>query len=375
MIIWLVACGPALDISPEEYAWLARLRRDAPPATCEDTLPPLSCGDYAPAMAPSERRGDPGVVRLGADLFVETRLSGPFKVSDPAFAGRNGEPSEMSCNSCHAIAVGGADPRGAPTSFGAEGWTPRNTPSVWDAVDRHFYSWAPACEQMWGQIRLPLTRGFHGIRNDPSCAGPSGEVDACVLRVVEEGYASAFADAFGHAPAAETVVDDVAQALDAYVATLRTEGAPFDRWLGADYAEHVEVVDADRASGRETMSPAAIRGARWFVGKGTCDQCHYGPLLSDGCVHDLGVDPTDPQPFQTPSLRNVALSPPYFHDGSAATLDEVLWFYAEGSAASRDPELPPHGLDLDEDERRDLVAFLGALTGSLPAGVTIPGAP
>jgi cytochrome c peroxidase len=122
------------------------------------------------------------------------------------------------------------------------------------------------------------------------------------------------------------------------------------------------------------MTEAAVRGARLFVGKASCNECHNGPMLSDGTLHLLGIgtgateldDDGLREKYQTGPLRQIAQTAPYMHDGSLASLWEVLEFYRAGGDAStgdaRDRKLAP--LDLDDPEMLAMEAFLLALDGA-----------
>ena len=130
------------------------------------------------------------------------------------------------------------------------------------------------------------------------------------------------------------------------------------------------------------MPEAAVRGLQLFNGRARCVACHHPPLFSDQSFHNIGVGMDQPEPdigreavtrdardrgkFKTPGLRNVALTWPYLHDGSAKTLEEVIAFYNKGGVSNPtlDPLVAPLGLT--PEEQKDLVSFLEALTGQQP---------
>lgn len=203
----------------------------------------------------------------------------------------------------------------------------------------------------------------------------------------------------------------VGKSLEAYQRQLVPRGAPFDRFL-----EGVEENDPDKLA---ELGPAARRGLQLFLGKAQCHFCHGGPLFSDLEFHDLGFEGEDsgrgrgiealkaseflgtgpwsdapddrinlkvtllpthrhlgPE-FKTPTLRNVAITAPYMHDGRYETLEEVVDFYSGLADQRLDP--PTHEtilepLNLSESERKDLVAFLESLTGA-PIHPTLARAP
>jgi cytochrome c peroxidase len=119
-----------------------------------------------------------------------------------------------------------------------------------------------------------------------------------------------------------------------------------------------------------------------FNGKARCRTCHGGPMFSDQGFHNIGVgmdqpkpdngreavtsDPKDRGRFKTPSLRNVALTAPYMHDGSVKTLAAVVELYDRGGVRNPTLDIFIMPLGLTDDEQKDLVAFMEALTGSLP---------
>ena len=145
--------------------------------------------------------------------------------------------------------------------------------------------------------------------------------------------------------------------------------SPFDRYMAGE---------------RSAMNPAAVRGMRLFNGKGHCTPCHSGPLFSNQDFHNLGVgmdkekpdlgrfdhtkNPADKGKFKVPTLRNIAQTPPYLHDGSAKTLMDVIEVYDHGGVPNPwlDPLVVP--LQLTQREKQDLVAFLEALTGPVAEG-------
>ena len=131
------------------------------------------------------------------------------------------------------------------------------------------------------------------------------------------------------------------------------------------------------------MSKSAIRGRElFFSDKANCTACHVGPNLSDEKHHNLGVgmdaakpdlgrfteskDEKDKGAFKTPTIRNVAQSAPYMHDGSQKTLEEVVEWYAKGGHPNDQLSDKIKKLDLTDDDKKDLVEFMHSVTGALP---------
>jgi cytochrome c peroxidase len=166
----------------------------------------------------------------------------------------------------------------------------------------------------------------------------------------------------------------ISRALATYVRSVLSGDAPYDRFINGD---------------RGALSQEQQRGLQIFRGKGNCTACHVGPTLSDERLHNTGVawraagatgvftdpggfgvtnKPEDRGAFKTPTLREVARTSPYMHDGSFRTLDEVVDFYSDGgrSNPAQDPEIRP--LRLTSSEKRALVAFLKSLSGTVRDG-------
>jgi cytochrome c peroxidase len=159
----------------------------------------------------------------------------------------------------------------------------------------------------------------------------------------------------------------MAKAIAAFERTIVSGPSPFDRYAMGD---------------KKAMSRAAVRGMKIFNGKGHCTACHSGPMLSDQSFHNLGVGMDKPDPdvgrskitgdpgdwgrFKTPGLRNVAVTFPYLHDGSEKTLMDVVEFYNRGGIPNRNLDPLMQRLNLTRQEKKDLVAFLEALTGPFP---------
>lgn len=173
-------------------------------------------------------------------------------------------------------------------------------------------------------------------------------------------------------PGAAISIDAIARAVAAYERTMEPGPAPFDRWVEGD---------------ETAISEAAKRGFVLFNGKATCFACHTGWRLTDDLFHDISVSKRDrgrgvalkddesvQYAFKTPTLRSVALRPPFMHDGSSATLLDAVRHYEKQpiDRPSRSPLFVP--VELSEQERSDLVAFMQTLTGA-PEGEPAPELP
>jgi cytochrome c peroxidase len=303
------------------------------------------------SAAPSSSPPSPEIARveLGAALFTEPALSG------------NGT---QSCVSCHQPTRAYTD--GRATAIGSTGEAHTlNTPSVINAGELPALGWArPDLLRLEQQIPIPLF-GTHPVE-----MGGAGHAEEILARLAaDQRYPALFRAAFP-GEAAPLRWERLIEALAAYVRSLRSAG-PYDRYLAGDVV---------------ALSEEARRGARLFVEVG-CSTCHSGPLLTNGSYHNLGLygftgvrdvppgqeglyrvtgQPADLGRWRVPSLRNVALTAPYFHDGSAATLDDVLDVYEQGGRGDgrwsplKSAAIVP--VALSAQDRADLIAFLRALT-------------
>ena len=300
----------------------------------EKTLEPLP----AVAPAPDDNPTTEERVALGRRLFFEPLLSGD---------------NSMSCATCHAPEKGFGD--GVSLGKGAGGRElARNSQTV---LNTGFFSslfWDGRAASLEEQALGPIT----------SPDEMAQDVDELVDELAAiPSYVAEFKRVFGR----EVNVDDIARALAAYQRKLITLNSPFDRYLAGD---------------EDALSPAAKQGLALFRGDADCIRCHNGPLLSDGKFYRVGVnntdvgraavtnDPKDRYRFRTPTLRNVAETGPYMHDGSMETLFDVVEFYYR-----RVPQSGPEGTTLDIEsllwqsysEIDLIVAFLESLSGELPA--------
>jgi cytochrome c peroxidase len=175
------------------------------------------------------------------------------------------------------------------------------------------------------------------------------------------GYRAWFAKVFG---TEDFTLDHVAKAIATFERTVLSGNSAFDRYKAGD---------------KKALAPAQVRGMNIFIKKAKCDKCHEGMNFTTHDFHNLGVGADKPDPdvgryavtknpkdwgaFKTPTLRDIAETAPYMHDGSLKTLREVVDFYDKGGVLNKnlDPDIKP--LKLTVDERNDLVEFLRALSG------------
>lgn len=289
-----------------------------------------------PVPYPEGNEPTPERVALGEKLFFDPRLSGR---------------GNMSCATCHNPAFGWTD--GLPTAVGDAGQVlPRATPTVVNAAYNGIQMWDGREPTLESQALGPMRSEAEMHTDFPSMLA--------FLRG-SEGYRSLFAAAYPDRPLdAQTV----AMAIAAFERTVVVRDTPFDRWLAGD---------------ADAMTAAQRRGFELFTGEARCNLCHSAPNFTDDGFHNVGLasfGAEDPDPgrfaqrplallegaFKTPSLRNVARTAPYFHDGSAPTLEAVVEHYARGGVVKTNlsPSFLP--VDLDAREKADLVEFLHALS-------------
>jgi cytochrome c peroxidase len=291
------------------------------------------------AYVPDDNPLSPEKIALGRLLYFDKRLS---------------KDDTVSCATCHDPAHAWAEPRA--TSIGVGGKVgARNAPTV---INRLFSK-----EQFWDGRGADLEAQAGGpLVNPIEMAMPS---HAAVERKVRgiAGYPPRFAAAFG---TPDVTIGRLGQAIASFERTVVAGNSPFDRHQAGD---------------KTAMTDAAVRGMAVFNGKGNCVTCHAGFNFTDESYHNLGVGMLDTKPdpgrvavtkarsetgaFKTPTLRNVAQSAPYMHDGSEATLADVIDYYDRGGNKNRYLAKEMRPLGLTSGEKADLVAFLEALDGDV----------
>ena len=281
----------------------------------------------AEAPHPEDNPGTPERIDLGHKLFFEPKLS------------RSGI---ISCNTCHVVGAAGVDAR--PVAMGEGARTgPRNSPTVFNAAFLSAQFWDGRAPTLEEQAKGPIQAH---VEMDLT-------PEEAVQRLRETGYEPLFKAAFPD-EADPLTFDNIAKAIAAFERTLITPGAPFDRYLAGDTA---------------ALTPLQKRGLNIFQSAG-CIGCHNGVLLGGrsfaAFTHvagspDIGRAAVtgkqeDRHVFRVAPLRNVALTAPYFHDGSAATLHDAVRIMGK---VQLNREFTPEEVDA-------LVAYLESLTGEFP---------
>lgn len=337
----------------------ARVRGDGPAGLVPQGLP----ADLWELLVPENNAVTPEKVALGRALYFDQRLS---------------KDGTVSCATCHDPDKGFADGKKVSEGVGGKKGA-RNAPTVLNAIFYEFQFWDGRAGTLEEQAKGPLV--------NPVEMGMASHDDVVkVVRAIPE-YQQGFKNVFGREPS----IDDVAAAIATFERTVLSGDSPFDRFIAGDQA---------------ALSEPARRGWELWNGKARCNTCHpFGgatPNFSDNKFHNIGVaakgrdfgtlarqaaTETDPaklafhpdftelgrfvvtrQPkdigsFKTPGLRDVALTAPYMHDGSEATLLDVVAFYDKGGEPNPNLDGGIVPLHLTDQEKTDLVAFMQALTG------------
>jgi cytochrome c peroxidase len=326
-------------------------------------LPPEVPADNPPTAAKLE---------LGKKLYFDTRMS---------------TDGSVACATCHDPRHGFADPRGKPTSAGVGGALgTRNAPTVLNAAFLAAQFWDGRAATLEEQAVQPLINPIeHGFPDHPA-------VVAKLATLAD--YPPLFQAAFG---SQEITIGRVGQAIASFERTLLSLDAPIDRFLAGDAG---------------AISESAKRGWELYNAKARCNTCHGRidvlPLFTDDLFHNIGVgvervdfdavarkaaaaveagasvdelaltdaeaselgrflvtrEPKDLGAFKTPQLRNVALTAPYMHDGSEATLADVIAFYDRGGNDNPYLDGGMRPLALTDQEKADLVALMETFTSS-----------
>jgi cytochrome c peroxidase len=289
----------------------------------------------------AENRTTPEKAELGQLLFFDPILS---------------QNNDTACATCHQPDLGFSDGRiHAVGPTGVE--QTRNTPGLWNVGYAQNLFWDGRLDTLEAQSNVPLTH--------PDEMGVT-DTAALVAEITAIGeYNSLFNAAFDDG----VTLENIERALAAFQRTLITNNSPFDQYAAGN-------VDA--------LTPSQRRGLALFRSGATrCFECHTAPTFATDTFRVVGVPSDDPGragvvddgvtgAFKVPTLRNIALTAPYMHNGSLETLEAVVDFYADGGGrihGQENVDVFVQGFELTDQERLDLVAFLYALTdeSNLPA--------
>jgi len=349
---------------PARYVWIelpeTGVKALLPPSASQERYIWQALPEHAPS--PKHNPSTPEKIALGKQLFFDKRLS---------------LDGTLSCASCHDLYKhAGAD--GRATALGIDQQTgDRNAPTVWNTAFQTMFFWdgrSPSLEdQAKGPLMNPIEMGM------PSPA----EVEMRVQQ--QEHYIKAFSDAFG--TQARITIGRIVEAIAAYERTLITSDTPYDRFVRGDI---------------NALTPAQLRGMNLFQSVG-CVTCHYGPNFSAASVFDDSLPqrifPSNPIPqeqqynllldyndstdtnrgvWRVPSLRNVALTGPWLHNGAVNKLEEVVRIMAAGQLgraghyilwSDKESTMSEHNQPkLSDNDVSDIVAFLNALSSDRLVG-------
>ena len=280
--------------------------------------------------APADNPTTEAKVELGKQLYFDKRLS---------------RDNTISCASCHDPAKGWSNGEATALGFGgARGG--RSAPTVLNTAYQKFQFWDGRAgtleEQALGPIQNPIEMNL----TLPELETRLNEI---------EGYRQQFQTVFGKAPNSA----DVAKAIAAFERTILSGDAPYDRFKAGD---------------SNALSADAQVGMKLFFGKANCSSCHTGANFTDNGFHNIGVGMDKPEidngrealskltgdrgSFKTPTLRDIARSAPYMHDGQLGTLEEVVDYYDKGATANEFLDEELFALKLTPEEKKALVTFL-----------------
>jgi cytochrome c peroxidase len=289
---------------------------------------------YEAMEVPADNPQTPEKAALGRQLFFDKRLSGD---------------ESRSCYSCHVCEKGLTD--GLAKAIGAFNKPlPRSSPTLWNIGYHKMFYWDGRSPSLEKQAMAAWQGGNMGAKDH--------EPEIIAKINVLDGYHSQFHKVFGGDATAENIM----QAISSFERTIISGDTAWDRWQAGD---------------QSAVSEPAKRGFEVFK-TAKCTNCHDGVLVTDQQFHNVGVGMDAPEPdkgrfnatkkeedtgaFMTPTLRDIAKSAPYFHDGSVATLEDAVDFMLNGGKPN--PYLDKKNLEkrtITPEQRRDLLEFLKSL--------------
>ena len=269
-------------------------------------------------------------IELGKQLFFDPRLS---------------RDDTISCSSCHEPSAGWSN--GDNFATGVRGQrTGRSAPTIINVGYSYFQFWDGRASMLEGQALGPVQSP---VEMDLT-------LEECVAKLnAIEGYRKQFQEVFG----TDVTSPGIAQAIASFERTILSGNAPYDKFKAGD---------------ENALSAAAQRGSKLFFGKANCAACHAGPNFSDFAFHNIGVGMDKDKPdvgrfsetqllgdrgaFKTATLREIARTAPYMHDGSLKTLEDVVDYYDKGGIANPQLDEAIFPLTLTAEQKADLVTFL-----------------
>jgi cytochrome c peroxidase len=377
----------------------------------------------------NEYAGDVATASLGHKLFFEKEFSTAIKVDGPS--GEVGETGKVACTTCHEPEAYFSDPRPTGGMSHGTSYTTRNSPGLVNSAYYEWFNWSGRADSLaaqgGGTLETSTNAGSSRLYVAHIIYAKYKDEYEAIFGPLDPALDPAAADAARFPPsgrakstpeapdgpwemmaaedrqAVNLIMANIGKAFEAYERGLISGSSPFGRYI--------------RDQDTPDFPSAARRGLSLFIGKAACNDCHTGPILSDNEFHNVGVpqaydentplldegrfedaarilsnafntagrysanpdagaaklatvNPEDESTrgqFRTSGLLNVAETAPYFHNGSARTLEEVVQHYNQGGgqpgtfAGTVDPRIRP--LRLSDTEVSDLVAFLRSLTG------------
>jgi cytochrome c peroxidase len=301
------------------------------------TLPTIAGLEDPNTYVPADNPLTKEKIELGRAIFFDKRMS---------------KDNTIACASCHMAKKGFAD--GMPVSTGIKGLKGgRSAPVSFNRVYSKAQFWdgraATLEDQSIGPFANPIEHGF-------------ANHDEMVAKMKKmPGYRKLFQEVFG----GEITIQDVGRAVASFQRTVLSGNSAVDKYdIGGD---------------QNVLSDSAKRGLELFRGKARCTRCHSGFNFTDEKFHNLGIgwddnkvdlgrymetkNPEDIGAFKTPTLREIARTAPYMHDGRFKTLEEVVKFYNQGGVKNPHQDNTIIPLEMTDDEQQDLVAMLKSLNG------------
>ncbi|MCB9431844.1 MAG: right-handed parallel beta-helix repeat-containing protein [Ardenticatenaceae bacterium] len=345
LLKWVVRLGLGLVLLLAAIFLVAAVM----PAAADTVPDPADYGAGAKSVQPSYsglQREFPATNEPADNPTTDDKaLLGRLLFFDPVLSQNN----DIACASCHNPNLGFSD--GKTVATGPDG-TPltRNTPGLWNVAYAQNLFWDGRLDSLEAQVEFPLTHP-HEMGVDDTAALVA---ELAAIPEYEQLFEAVYDDA--------VTLDNIEKSLAAFQRTLISNNSPFDQYAAGNF----EALTAQQRRGLALFRSGATR----------CFECHAAPTFASDTFRVVGVPSDDPGragvvndgltgAFKVPSLRNVVLTAPYMHNGSLATLEDVVDFYAEGGGRAHgadNVDVFVNGFELNAQERADLASFLYALT-------------